>query len=108
MQSRNFALEHAFNENKICVQLSDDIKKVTINQNFGEKKTVTLEYAINDIINKFKPARPCIKRYLFSQVQGKGLYGISGEDWSYAAAMPLHKFQKESAKYVWGQSKKYY
>ena len=30
MQSRNFALEHAFAENKICVQLSDDIKKVTV------------------------------------------------------------------------------
>ena len=61
-----------------------------------------------NIITSFKPAIPCIKRYLFSQVQGKGLYGISGEDWSYAAAMPLHKFQKESAKYVWEQSKKYY
>jgi hypothetical protein len=53
MQSRNFALEHAFNDNKICVQLSDDIKKITTNQNFGKKKTVTLEYAINDIVNKF-------------------------------------------------------
>ena len=61
-----------------------------------------------NIITSFKPAIPCIKRYLFKQVQGKGLYGISGEDWSYAAAMPLHKFQKESAKYVWGQSKKFY
>ena len=73
--------------------------------NMNENFKLKLNY---DIINKFKPARPCIKRYLFSQVQGKGLYGISGEDWSYAAAMPLHKFQKESAKYVWGQSKKYY
>ena len=72
-----------------------------MNENFKLK----LSY---DIITKYKPAIPCIKRYLFSHVQGKGLYGISGEDWSYAAAMPLHKFQKESAKYVWGQSKKFY
>ena len=57
-----------------------------------------------NIITSFKPAIPCIKRYLFGQVQGKGLYGISGEDWSYAAALPLQKFQKESAKYVWSQS----
>ena len=68
-----------------------------MNENFKLK----LNY---DIIRKFKPARPCIKRYLFSQVQGKGLYGISGEDWSYAAALPLQKFQKESEKYVWTQS----
>ena len=72
-----------------------------MNENFKLK----LSY---DIITKYKPALPCIKRYLFSHVQGKGLYGFSGEDWSYAAAMPLHKFQKESAKYVWGQSKKFY
>ena len=69
--------------------------------NMNENFKLKLNY---DIINKFKPARPCIKRYLFSQVQGKGLYGISGEDWSFAAALPLQKFQKESAKYVWSQS----
>ena len=68
-----------------------------MNENFKLK----LSY---DIITKYKPAIPCIKRYLFKQVQGKGLYGIGGEDWSYAAALPLHKFQKESAKYVWTQS----
>ena len=45
-----------------------------------------------DIITKYPPAKPCIKRYLFSQVRGKGLYGIGGEDWSYAAALPLQKF----------------
>ena len=68
-----------------------------MNENFKLK----LSY---DIITKYKPAIPCIKRYLFSQVQGKGLYGIGGEDWSYAAALPLQKFQKESEKYVWTQS----
>ena len=69
--------------------------------NMNENFKLKLSY---DIITKFKPAIPCIKRYLFSQVQGKGLYGIGGEDWSYAAALPLQKFQKESAKYVWQQS----
>ena len=67
-----------------------------MNENFKLK----LSY---DIITKYKPAIPCIKRYLFSQVQGKGLYGISGEDWSYAAALPLQKFQKRTASYVWKQ-----
>ncbi len=69
--------------------------------NMDENFKLKLSY---NIITSFKPAIPCIKRYLFGQVQGKGLYGISGEDWSYAAALPLHKFQKESAKYVWTQS----
>ena len=69
--------------------------------NMDENFKLKLSY---NIITSFKPAIPCIKRYLFSQVQGKGSYGISGEDWSYAAALPLQKFQKESEKYVWSQS----
>ena len=69
--------------------------------NMSENYKLKLNY---NIITKFKPAIPCIKRYLFKQVRGQGLYGIGGEDWSYAAALPLHKFQKQSAKYVWSQS----
>ena len=73
--------------------------------NLTERYRLKLSY---DIITKFKPAIPCIKRYLFGQVRGKGLYGIGGEDWSYAAALPLQKFQKQSAKYVWNQSAQMY
>ena len=61
-----------------------------------------------DILTRFKPAIPCIKRYLYGQVRGKGLHGIGGNDWSYAATLPLQKFQKESAKYVWTQSAQMY
>lgn len=53
MESRNAALEMAFAENKICVQLSDDLKKVTTNKNFSIKKEVNLDFAINDLINVF-------------------------------------------------------
>jgi len=53
MDSRNFALEHAFKNNNICIQLSDDIKKVTTNKNFFKKKIVSLDVAIDDILSKF-------------------------------------------------------
>lgn len=53
MDSRNFALEHAFKNNNICIQLSDDIKKVTTNKNFFKKETVSLDEAIQDIVSKF-------------------------------------------------------
>jgi len=61
-----------------------------------------------NIITSFKPARPCIKRYLFSHVQGAGFYGIGGNDWSYAASLPLHKFKGAGTGTVWGDSKKFY
>ena len=54
MDSRNFALEHSFKNNNICVQLSDDIKKVTTNKNFVKKRLVPLDEAIEDIVGRFK------------------------------------------------------
>jgi len=68
IDSRNFALEHAFKLNKICVQLSDDIKKVVINKNFGEPKEVNIDLAIEDIVNKF------------NNVKGVNLLGIPPTD----------------------------
>ena len=53
MQSRNFALDHAFKLKRICVQLSDDIKKVVVNKNFGCPAKVELDFAIEDIVSKF-------------------------------------------------------
>jgi hypothetical protein len=54
MQSRNAALDMAFNEKKICVQLSDDLKKVTTNKNFAPKKPVNLDFAIDQLVNVFQ------------------------------------------------------
>ena len=68
MDSRNFALEDAFKNKKICVQLSDDIKKVVVNKNFGKPKMVDLDFAIKDIILKF------------NKVKGVNLLGIPPTD----------------------------
>ena len=54
MQSRNAALDMAFSENKICVQLSDDLKKVTTNKNFAPKKQVHIDFAIDQLVNVFQ------------------------------------------------------
>jgi hypothetical protein len=68
MDSRNFALDHAFKLKRICVQLSDDIKKVVVNKNFGEPKKVELDFAIEDIVAKF------------NNVKGVKLLGIPPTD----------------------------
>lgn len=57
LQSRNAALEMAFEKNKICVQLSDDLKSVTTNKNFGEKKRVDLDFAILDLVSVFEKVK---------------------------------------------------
>ncbi len=68
MNSRNFALEHAFKQNKICIQLSDDIKKVKLNKNFYQLKEIQLDVAIKDIVKKFK------------QIKGVYLMGVPPTD----------------------------
>ena len=71
----------------------------------NEKLRLRLSY---DVITRFGPAKPSIKRYLYTQVRGRGFYGISGEDWSYAAALPLQSFQGATARRVWSNSKRMY
>ena len=81
------------------------IKSAGAARKMDENYRLKLSY---QIITSFKPARPCIKRYLFSHVQGAGFYGIGGNDWSYAASLPLHKFKGAGTGTVWGDSKKFY
>ena len=79
MKSRNFALKHAFKDNLMCVQLSDDIKKVVTNKNFGVKREVNLDYAINDIAVRF------------NQVKGVKLLGIPPTDNHFFATSIISK-----------------
>ena len=58
--------------------------------NLDDNYVLGLSYSI---IKGFKPARKCIKRYINEGTYRKSpFYTISGQDWSYAAALPLQKF----------------
>ena len=79
MQSRNAALDMAFNENKICVQLSDDLKKVTTNKNFKPKQQIDLDFAIEELVN------------VFNKVDGVYLMGIPPTSNDYFAKSLISK-----------------
>ena len=81
------------------------IKSAGAARKMDENYRLKLSY---QIITGFKPARACIKRYLFNHVQGAGFYGIAGNDWSYAASLPLQKFKGAGTKTVWADSKQFY
>lgn len=55
MDSRNASLEYCFNLNKICIQLSDDLEKIMINDFTGKRtyKYVNVKQAIETIIGHF-------------------------------------------------------
>lgn len=50
VESRNFALQHAYVNGMYCVQLSDDIKRARLNANFGNKTDVDLDEAITELL----------------------------------------------------------
>jgi hypothetical protein len=55
MESRNAALKYAFDLGSVCVQLSDDLEKVTLNDFTGKRtgQTVTAKEALDDIMPVF-------------------------------------------------------
>ncbi len=59
MDSRNAALKHAFGLNLICIQLSDDLEKIAVNDFTGKRtgQTVTAKEAIDDIIQEFRSSK---------------------------------------------------
>jgi len=81
MQSRNWALDHAFDNGDICVQLSDDIKSVKYNPHVagGKKETVRLQQAINVMVEKL------------NAVKGLRLLGVPPTSNAFFAKSPLSK-----------------
>jgi len=57
VNSRNFALKHAFAKNIICVQLSDDINTIRTNKNFTSLRTIELDFAIKDLVSVFEKVK---------------------------------------------------
>jgi hypothetical protein len=53
IESRNYALSDAAKKNVVCVQLSDDLKKVTKNKNFGNGVECGLDDVICEMVNVF-------------------------------------------------------
>jgi hypothetical protein len=55
MQSRNASLDYCFAQNKICVQLSDDMQNIMINEYTGKRthKFVNVKQVLDDIILNF-------------------------------------------------------
>jgi hypothetical protein len=54
IDSRNWALDNAFAQGKICVQLSDDLNWVKLNKNFGQSVKLDLLKVLESLCNVFQ------------------------------------------------------
>ena len=69
----------------------------------NEIKKMRVTYDILNATRRFKEFRPCIKRYLNSQIQSKILM-VQPNEWDIAVFLPIHQFKKAQAKQVWEDS----
>jgi hypothetical protein len=68
-----------------------------------EIKRLRVTYDILTASRRLREFRPCIKRYLFSQVQSR-LLTIQPNEWEIATLLPLQQFKKARATTVWRES----
>ena len=84
--------------------LMDELKRYTTNKKYDETTRLKLTY---DILKGFGRAVPCVKRYLGSNVRSNTVR-INADEWEIAIFLPVERFQKESTRTVWNDSKKFY
>lgn len=73
----------------------------------GSKKPyedLKLSYSILNKYSRLSYFKPCVKKYLYSQVRSKFLY-IEPEEWPIAIFLPLQRFQKSGSGKVYADSR---
>lgn len=74
----------------------------------GDERTrLQVTYPILQAAHRIYEATPCIKRYLFPQIQSRFLE-IPPHEWDIAAALPVQQFSGASSQMVWKESKERY
>jgi hypothetical protein len=74
--------------------------------NSGKTNSTTqlkITYQVLKGASQFKAFKPCIKTYLFDHVRSPFM-NVSPQLWDYTLLLPLARFQKKSADFVWLES----
>lgn len=85
--------------------LMDELYNITNNKRYDETTKLRMSYQTLNAASRFRYFKPCVKQYLFSQMQSKFVY-IYPSEWDIALFLPLERFSKASKTEVWAQSKK--
>ena len=86
-------------------KLMDALYETTNNKAYDETTKLKINYQILSKAAKFEPFKPCVKRYLTSQVQSRFMY-VYPSEWDIALFLPTERFVGASKSTVWSQSKK--
>lgn len=72
---------------------------------YENKDVLRLAITYNSLkgVSSLKEFKPCIKKYLMSNIVSH-ILSVEAHEWMYAAALPSQNFQKENASNVWKNS----
>jgi hypothetical protein len=86
--------------------LMDNLYDIANNRRYDESTRLRLSYDVLTKSSKFKYFKPCVKRYLTSQMQTRFLY-IYPSEWDIALFLPLERFQGARKTTVFADSRKF-
>lgn len=85
-------------------KLMDALYETANNTAYDETTKLKISYRILDKAAKFKEFRPCVKRYLTSQVSSKFMY-VYPSEWDIALFLPTERFVGASKTKVFSDSR---
>lgn len=77
------------------------------NDKMDEDTRIIASWRVLNSSSKLNMIKPCVKRYLYSQVESKFLT-IPYPDWVTASQLPVERFQGANKAQVWKESRKKY
>ena len=88
---------------KYRMTLLDKLSSTASNDAYDEKTKLRISYQYLTSASKAFEATPCIKRYLFSQIESRFLE-ITADEWDIAALLPMESFVGASTSKVYADS----
>jgi len=85
--------------------LLDKLSDTMSNDTYDEKTKLKINYRYLAAASKIFEANPCIKRYLFRQIESRFLE-IAADEWDIAAMLPLESFVGATTSKVYADSRK--
>jgi len=85
------------------VVIMDSLSNITNNKRYDSSTRLALSFRILKNVSKYNMIKPCVKKYLYSQVKGN-FVKIDANEWDIALFLPVQKFRKAAASKVWSDS----
>ena len=85
--------------------LLDKLSDTISNDTYDEKTKLKINYRYLAAASRIFEANPCIKRYLFTQIESRFLE-ITADEWDIAAMLPVESFVGATTSKVYADSRK--